>query len=348
MAGAHVKYVTPGSDPVAVAEFLVSTFTNPLNLAVLGAGAAGVAVTAAAYLRVRPFEADVRAFRAAMREYADLVPWLLRLSIGLPLVGAGFSGYFFSPAVTAGPPAFVRLFGIATGFLLLFGLATRFVAAYALGAYLTGLVVQPGLLLAFEYVPALAALLVIGGGRPSADEVLAGLAADDRTLYSRVDPVYRRVASPVARRIDPYRSVVPAVLRVGLGLTFAYLGVTQKLMNPGDSLAVVEKYALTTVIPVSPELWVVGAGLAELLVGALLVAGAFTRASALVALGLFVTTLFGLPDDPVLAHVSLFGLASALLITGAGPLSLDRWLLSTRDEETDREEPIPGRSSGAD
>jgi uncharacterized membrane protein YphA (DoxX/SURF4 family) len=348
VASAHVRYVTPGSDPVAVAEFLVSAFTNPFNLAVLGAGAAGVAVTAAAYLRVRPFESDVRAFRAAMREYADLVPWLLRLSIGLPLVGAGFSGYLFSPAVTAGPPAFVRLFGIATGFLLLFGLATRFVAAYALGAYLAGLVVQPGLLLAFEYVPALAALVVIGGGRPSADEVLAGLAADDRTLYSRVDPVYRRVASPVARRIEPYRPVVPTVLRVGLGCTFAYLGVTQKLMNPGDSLAVVEKYALTTVIPVAPELWVVGAGLAELLVGALLVVGAFTRASALVALGLFVTTLFGLPDDPVLAHVSLFGLASALLITGAGPLSLDRWLLSTRDDGTDREEPIPGRSSRAD
>jgi uncharacterized membrane protein YphA (DoxX/SURF4 family) len=140
---------------------------------------------------------------------------------------------------------------------------------------------------------------------------------------------------PVARRIEPYRSAVPTVLRVGLGLTFAYLGVTQKLMNPADSLAVVEKYALTTVVPVSPDLWVVGAGLAELLVGALLVLGAFTRASALVALGLFVTTLFGLPDDPVLAHVSLFGLASALLITGAGRYSLDAWL-STAEDRAER------------
>jgi uncharacterized membrane protein YphA (DoxX/SURF4 family) len=65
------------------------------------------------------------------------------------------------------------------------------------------------------------------------------------------------------------------------------------------------------------------------------VLGAFTRASALVALGLFVTTLFGLPDDPVLAHVSLFGLASALLITGAGRYSLDAWLSATEDDRVE-------------
>jgi uncharacterized membrane protein YphA (DoxX/SURF4 family) len=94
-------------------------------------------------------------------------------------------------------------------------------------------------------------------------------------------------------------------------------------MNPGDALAVVDKYALTGLVPVAPELWVVGAGLTEALVGVVLLAGAFTRAAAGVAILLFTTTLFGLPDDPVLAHVSLFGLASALMITGAGPHSVD-------------------------
>ena len=50
------------------------------------------------------------------------------------------------------------------------------------------------------------------------------------------------------------------------------------------------------------------------------------RRRMLVAFGLFTTTLFGLPDDPVVAHISLFGLVSALLITGAGPYSVDAWL----------------------
>jgi hypothetical protein len=40
---------------------------------------------------------------------------------------------------------------------------------------------------------------------------------------------------------------------------------------------------------------------------------------------LFTLTLFGLPDDPVLAHVSLFGIASAVFIMGAGPWSFDDW-----------------------
>lgn len=100
------------------------------------------------------------------------------------------------------------------------------------------------------------------------------------------------------------------------------------------------KYGLTGVVPVPPELWVVGAGLVETAVGLALVAGAFTRACSAVAILLFTTTLFALPDDPVLAHVSLFGLASVLVVTGAGPYSVDRWLarrFGRRDLEPRRE-----------
>jgi uncharacterized membrane protein YphA (DoxX/SURF4 family) len=352
VASAHVRYVTPGGDPVAVAEFLVGALSEPFNLAVLGVGAGAVVVAGVAYRRVLPFQADARAVREAMAGYVDLLPWLLRLSVGLPLVGAGFSGYLFSPAVTPDLPTFVRLFGITTGFLLLFGLATRFVATYALGAYLAGLAVDPTLLLAFEYVPALAAILLLGGGRPSADQVLAALASDDRTLYSRVDPVYRRLAIPVGRRLRAFDGYVPVVVRVGVGLAFVYLGVSQKLMNPGDALAVVEKYALTTVVPVSPELWVVGAGLAEVLVGVVLIVGAFTRAASFVAIGLFTLTLFGLPDDPVLAHVSLFGLASALVVTGAGPLSVDALVRPSRSgtgaDGADDADADPGATGAGD
>jgi uncharacterized membrane protein YphA (DoxX/SURF4 family) len=43
----------------------------------------------------------------------------------------------------------------------------------------------------------------------------------------------------------------------------------------------------------------------------------------------------------VLAHVSLFGLASLLIVTGAGPLSLD-WRLTETDSAADPErEPSP-------
>jgi uncharacterized membrane protein YphA (DoxX/SURF4 family) len=331
-----VKYVTPGGDSVAVAEFLAETFSDPFSLFVLGSGAVFVALLIGAYLRVRPARRDVDLFRASLAQYDDLLPWILRLALGLPLVGAGFSGYLFSPVVEPANAAFVRLFGVTVGFLLLFGLATRLVAAVGLGVYLLGLAADPTLLLAVEYLPGFLAVLLLGPGRPSADDVLADLAAGHDTMYSRFDPVYHEFAEPFAARIDPYRRYVPTVVRVGLGVAFLYLGVSQKLMNPGDALAVVGKYGLASVVPVPPELWVVGAGLTEALVGVLLLAGLFTRASALVAFLLFTTTLFGLPDDPVVAHISLFGLVSALLVTGAGPLSLDARLTEGEDVRPER------------
>ena len=333
---AHVKYVVDGGAVVDAGEFLVDALSDPVTVAVLLAGALGLAAGLGAYLRVRPARTDVRRLRSALADYRDLLPWLVRLSVGLPLVGAGFVGYFFTPLVGAaafeplfGPAssAVVRLFGIAFGFLLLFGLATRTVAAVGLLAYLLGVVAfGPTLLFAFEYVPGFVAVVLLGAGRPSADHVLAQLADDDRTLYSRLDVVYRRVAVPFRERVRPFRAFVPTVVRVGLGATFAFLGVVGKLAAPGEALAVVAKYDLTAVVPVAPELWVVGAALTELLVGVVLMLGLFTRTFAGVALALFTTTLFGLPDDPVLAHVSLFGLASVLIVTGAGPLSLDSWL----------------------
>lgn len=300
---------------------------------ILAGGGLALVAGIAGYLRLRPAQADVGTLRETLDGYRDLLPWLVRLSVGLPLVGAGFSGYVFTPLVGVGAVAtvfgdaagaMVRLFGVTLGFFLLFGLATRAVAAAGLFAYFVALVgFGPALLFAFEYAPGFLAAILLGGGRPSADHVLSQLAADDRTLYARVDPVYRELAVPFKRRITPYRSYVPTVVRGGLGATFVFLGVAEKLLAPGYALAAVEKYDLTAVVPVAPELWVLGAGLGEVLIGTLLIVGLFTRAFAGVALALFTLTLFGLPDDPVLAHVSLFGLASLLIVTGAGSLSID-------------------------
>jgi uncharacterized membrane protein YphA (DoxX/SURF4 family) len=323
---AHVQYVTPGGDAVDALGFLVATLTDPLNAALLGGGIATGTVGLLAYLRVRPVRHDVLRLRELLAGYRDLLPWLLRLSVGLPLVGAGFAGYLFTPLFTPSPATLVRLVGITIGFLLLFGFGTRLVAATGLVVYGWALAQSPTLLLAFEYVPAFLAIALVGGGRPSADQVIARMAADERTLYSRIDPFYRRVAVPFVERVDSFRQYVPLVLRAGVGLAFVYLGIVQKLANPGDSLAVVAKYNLTAVVPVDPALWVVGAGVVEAAVGVALLAGLFVRLFSGVAFLLLTTTLFGLPDDPVVAHISMFGLVSALLVTGAGPFSFDAWV----------------------
>lgn len=320
-ASAHEEYVVDDEHAVDLVEFLTEGLTDPLVVGPLLGGALAVLVLVGGYLAVRPFRRDIAAFRAAMDEYREYVPWLLRISFGIPLIGAGFSGYFISPAIEID----LRLLQVALGFLLLFGLATRLVALLGLAVYLVGLVRWPTLLLQLEFVGGLAAIALVGSGKPSADHVLQQVAGTSGTVYRQFDPVHRR-AQAFQDWIEQYEPLLPTITRVGLGATFVVLGVGQKLLRPGIGLAVVERYDLTAVVPVPPELWVLGAGLAETALGLALVLGLFTRATAVTAIGMFTLTLFALPDDPVLAHVGLFGMASVLLITGSGPYAVDRWL----------------------
>ncbi|GAA0716275.1 putative membrane protein YphA (DoxX/SURF4 family) [Halorubrum trapanicum] len=326
-AAAHVDYVTeePG-ETVDALGFLLDVLGDPINAAILGGSGVALAAVIAGYLWLRPTVVDVVVLRETLAGYGDLIPWMLRLSVGLPLVGAGFQGYLFAPTLTFDPAAnpVLRVFFIGLGFCLLFGLATRIVSMLGLAAFAAVLAaVDPAVVIAMEYVPVLAALAVLGGGRPSADEMLQALATTDGTYYGRIDPVHH-LKGFLDARAAPLRRYVPTALRVGMGVSFVYLGLIQKLADPGSGLLVVERYDLTSVVPVDPGLWVVGAGLAETAVGVALIAGFFTRGAAAVSFVLFTTTLFGLPDDPVLAHVALFGLASAVFALGAGPLSVDR------------------------
>lgn len=333
----HVDYVTdPTGDTVDAMSFVRETLSDPVNAGLFfGAAIAGI-VGVSLYLRYRPRIRDIEILREKLATYDDLIPWMLRLSLGLPLVGAGFEGYLFAPTVTFDPGSnpVLRLALIGIGFCLLFGLGTRIVTTIGMALYLLALTVSPDALLAVEYVPGFIAMFLLGGGRPSADDILLDIASTEGTIYGRIDPVHY-LKSWLDRQTKPYRKYVPTVLRVGLGVSFAFLGVTQKLGDPARSLAVVEKYSLTNVVPVAPELWVLGAGVSEVAVGFALIVGLLTRASAGTALLLFTMTLFGLPDDPVLAHITLFGMASALLTLGSGPLSLDTYLGSERTSDTD-------------
>nr|WP_299267855.1 DoxX family protein [Halorientalis sp.] len=340
-ARAHVRYVAEdNSGPTNPIDFAVQVLSEPANAVLFGGFAIIGTVGLLGFVWARPTIPDIEVLRATLAEYDDLVPWMLRLSMGLPLVGAGFAGYYFSPAVESQP----RLLLLGFGFLLLFGLATRAVAAAALVAYFVGLARSPELLLAMEYIPGLLAVVLLGGGRPSADHMLGAVASASGTYYGRIDPV-NRIARRFGAQMRPYARYAPTVIRVGLGVVFVYLGLVEKLLRPGRTLSVVAKYDLTAVIPVDPGAWVLGAGLAEIALGTLLIAGLLTRGVAAAAFVVFTLTLFGIPDDPILAHITMFGLASAVFTMGSGPLALDR-LLSDADSGTGR--PAPSEQDLAD
>lgn len=326
---AHVEYVVPESgrslDPI---EFLIGVLSDPMNTGLMTVGGVMAVGTLVGYLYVyETAPLEVAMLRESLTEDATFLPWLLRLSVGLPLVGAGFAGYFISPAliVPNDPSVAVptRLFLVGIGFLLLFGIATRAAAIVGLLAYASvTLLVAPQLLLASEYVGGFLAIVLLGPNQPSVDRLLARFAETEGTRYTRLPPM-RTLRAWTDRHFDPYAAYTPTVIRLGLGLNFVYTGLFDKLLQPAQALAVVERYQLTSVVPVDPGLWVVGAGTTELALGIALIVGLFTRGVAAIAFGTFTLTLFALPGDPVLAHVSLFGLATALLITGSGRIALD-------------------------
>ncbi|MGM0447178.1 MAG: DoxX family protein [Methanobacteriota archaeon] len=325
---AHVDYVTEDSgDPLDAVAFTAEVLSDPFNAALFaGSGFAAVAGLAL-YLWIRPTIVDIVVLRETLAGYGDLVPWMLRLAVGLPLVGAGFQGYLFAPTLAFDPGAspLLRVLFIGLGFAVLFGLATRIASVVGLLAYAwVFLAVDSLVVLAVEFVPVFVALAILGGGRPSADDMLLAVASTPGSYYGRIDPVHR-LKSSLDEASGSLRRYVPTVLRAGMGVSFVYLGLIQKLADPASALEVVEKYDLTAVVPVDPGLWVVGAGVTEVVVGLALIAGFFTRGAAALSFVLFTTTLFGLPDDPVLAHVALFGLASAVFTLGSGPLAFDRW-----------------------
>lgn len=337
----HVDYVTTTPDaPIRAIEFVVGVLSDPFNAGLFAFGGLGAIAVLSAGLYLRPRVPDFAVLAGVLESYRDLVPWMLRLSVGLPTLGAGFAGYYFSPVVSieavsnslaafypgfldalVAPPV-VRLALVGVGFAFLLGFVTRAAAVVGFAMWISVVILQPGLLLALEYPFAFIAIGLLGGGRPSADEMFAQIAAAPDTYYNDVDPI-RGLADRVQAALGPYRQYASTVVRVGLGLGFIYLGIVEKLLTPARALLVVEKYNLTAVVPVDPGVWVLGAALTEIGVGALLLVGLLTRGTAMLAFVVLTTTLFGLPDDPVLAHVSLFGLTSAVLTLGAGPLSLD-------------------------
>jgi len=169
---------------------------------------------------------------------------MLRLAIGLPLVGAGFQGYLFAPtlAFDTGSSPVLRVPFIGIGFFILLGLATRIAATVGLIMYAWVLLAaDPAVVIAMEYVPVLVALVILGSGRPSADDMLLAVASTPGSYYGRIDPVHHLKSffdAPTA----PLRRYVPTILRVGMGITFVYLGLIEKLADPGRALLVVEKY----------------------------------------------------------------------------------------------------------
>ena len=312
-ASAHVTYLLP--EPTFAArsgthwDYL---FGAVFDRASVAAGLITLAALVFAWVVYRNVPA-VRGFfsRVASRadSYAPFVPWMLRLSLGIALVGAGASGFLVSP-ILKGYPALADA-QVLLGFCLMAGFMVVPAAFGALAIYAVGLGESWTIIGSLEFAALAASLIVLDNERPGLDDMLC------------------------LPKMSPFRALgrwVPLVLRVGVGVAMASMALYEKILNPLAADAIVRAYHLTSVIPVAPAMWVLGAGAIELALGILHVIGWKTRPVVGLTFVVLSLSFFYFKED-VASHVTLFGALSALFVLGPGPLSVDG-LASRRGKKT--------------
>ncbi|MEO6577714.1 MAG: hypothetical protein ABIO99_02300, partial [Candidatus Limnocylindria bacterium] len=226
---AHVDYVTDAGESLNPIGFLVDALGGPGNLLVLAAGALILGAILLAWARWRPGEMARDRFIERAGGYREYLPWIVRLSAGLVLIGSGLSRVRFLPTDEAG--TLFALLLTSTGFLLLVGLAVRPAALVALGAYLVTLLGRPELVMMLDVAGALAVAAVLGPGRPSLDDLL-------RAAFPR-GPGGRAATNNLAE--GRYDDLVPLLVRLGLGGAFLASGIADKLLIYDQALAAVDR-----------------------------------------------------------------------------------------------------------
>ncbi len=244
---------------------------------------------------------------ARLARFSSYVPVILRVLTGLFLVVSGYDSRLLAPDfhLPAGnlAPAIAGL-EIIAGVLLILGLFVKVAAVFiisllvlAVGSY--GLHVIDHLeLLGISIV-----LITEGGVRYAVD----GFLLTNRRMFSRI-----------GRRLVQLKPFSMPALRITLGTSIIWLGLTEKLLAPELTKAAVMKYGL----PVFPnvDLFIFIFGAFEIILGIHYLLGIFLRTISLIYLGLLVFAFFFFGES--ISHFTLFAVVISILIRGSGPYTL--------------------------
>jgi uncharacterized membrane protein YphA (DoxX/SURF4 family) len=274
---------------------------------ILGVGAA-VTLTVLAGLAWRarrgrdliPGPTALGATESGRARFYAIVPLILGIHVGVPLLVLAIKGELFSPNNQLRGPwiYWVGVVQIAVGLSFLYGGMTR-LAGVALGVLWlvgSGLFGLEPMLENAHYL-GFAAFFALAGRGPY---------AIDRLLFPALEP-----SPQLARRALPS-------LRLGLGLGLAVVAFTEKLANPELSRAFLEKYPLNFTawigLPMSDELFVLCAGTTELVIGLCLMFGFFPRTIILTAWVFINMSLTVFDWVELVGHLPMYGVMAVLLI----------------------------------
>lgn len=296
--------------PVAVGVLAhVKWFTDPrlhptqydllLSGPVIAAFAIALAATAVAFV-IQHRVPEPKAI-GSLERYAKTGPLALRVALGVALVAAAAADWLFVPSLALGDnPAGLALRAVEAfcGLLILAGLFTRYAAL--LLAVLGVVAMVPfsiESILEQVHILGIAVYLFIEGPGP--------VSLDAR----------RSAARPVQHEKAPAAAI--NLLRIAMGFGIAYGALTEKLLNPPLSQALLDQSPFLNVLRplgVTDPVFIWLAGVTELAIGIVILSGQITRPVMAIGFGLFTVTLivFGLPE--FIGHLPFYGIMLTLFI----------------------------------
>jgi uncharacterized membrane protein YphA (DoxX/SURF4 family) len=289
---AHVKWFTdPRAHP--------TRYDLLLSWPVLLAFAISFAAVGVAYFFQHKVP-EPRGLRALER-FAKTGPLTLRIALGVSLIAAAVAGWLFVPSLPLDQGLGGKLLDaieVLCGLLILAGLFTRFAAM--LLALLGVIAMAP---FSFESILEQVAILGIA--------------------------VFLYIAGPGAVSLDARRGAhgalederAPAaalnLLRIAMGFGIAYNALTEKLLDPDLSQALLDQLPFLNVLRplgITDPVFIWLAGLGELAIGVVITSGQITRPVMAIGFVLFTMTLivFGLPE--LIGHLPYYGIMFTLFI----------------------------------
>ena len=288
----HVKWFTdPAGHP--------TDWSLLLSLPVIIAFAVALGAVGAAYvIQHRVAEPTVM---KTFERFAAVAPAVLGLHVSVALIASALVGVLFSPNLRPNDDLLghaILVIEAMCGLMLLLGLATR--AGSIMLALLGVLAMQPfsveSILENVHILGIAIFLFIIGRGPLSLDRI-------------------RGVKPPTRRKDAPTWALT--LLRVSLGFAIAFSALTEKLLDPGLAKALLDQKPFLNVarpFGIDDPQFAFLAGLAELVVGAVVLSGQVTRPAMAIGAVLFTMTvpLFGWSE--LVGHLPFYGIMFVLFM----------------------------------
>lgn len=302
---AHVRYLldeeTVSHNSGANFNILWDTIKDPINISLVLGTIFIVIIAIIACSKIDILKNKLNSIKKQAETYLVFTPWMLRLALGIALIGAGTSLNLVSPALS-GFEGFATI-QILLGFLIMAGFLVIPATLFAIAIYFYALFQDFYILGNLDFLAVAIALLILDNEKPGLDDLLG---------MPKISP------------FSIFKKYVPLVLRFGIGGAMIFLALYEKIFNPNLSELIVLGFDLQKVLPVSVGMWILSTGIIEFIIGMSLIFGLFTRVTSAIAFIVLSLSFFYFGED-VASHITLFGILSVLFITSGGKYSLDNY-----------------------